>query len=144
MKDIKKDSSNNYKINNKNIRPLNSFSGVHTVKKRTKSIRKRKNYRHIFLTMNCQKKEKKSFFLQKFLKLFRVLLTLQLNRKQSLWDLYYILTQNMFRTHEGKQAFSEKKYPICDCPRSHSMPYTDQITEIAPLCPHLFLSYQLI
>ena len=33
MKDIKKDSSNNYKINNKNIRPLNSFSGVHTVKK---------------------------------------------------------------------------------------------------------------
>ena len=44
----------------------------------------------------------------------------------------YIVDGKMLRTHEGKKVFSERKYPICDCSRSYQMPYTDQITEIAP------------
>ena len=43
-----------------------------------------------------------------------------------------MVTLNMLRTHKGKYNFSYKKYPICDCSRTHREPYTGQITEIAP------------
>ena len=42
-----------------------------------------------------------------------------------------MVTNNMFRTYEGKKIILEAKYPTTlDLTQ---MPYTDQITEIAPL-----------
>ena len=35
---------------------------------------------------------------------------------------YKMVTQNISRTHEGKQVVSEKKNPICYCSRSNQMP----------------------
>ena len=43
-----------------------------------------------------------------------------------------MVTQDMLRTHEGKQVFSNKQYPNCDCSRTNQKPSTGQITEIAP------------
>ena len=43
-----------------------------------------------------------------------------------------MVTQSMYRPHEEKKVFSEKKNPICDINRSNQMPEKDQITEIAP------------
>ena len=49
------------------------------------------------------------------------------------WYLYYMESQNMLRMHEGNTSLRRrKKKQICDCSRSNRMPYTDQITEIAP------------
>ena len=39
-----------------------------------------------------------------------------------------MVIQKMLQTHKGKQVFSKKKSIF----RSIQMPYTDQITEIAP------------
>ena len=41
------------------------------------------------------------------------------------WYLYQVVTQSMLRTHEGKEDFTEKKHPICDCSRTNQMPSTD-------------------
>ena len=41
------------------------------------------------------------------------------------------LDGNMLRTHETIRLFGEKN-PTCDCSRYDQMPYTDQVTEIAP------------
>ena len=42
-----------------------------------------------------------------------------------------MVTQNMLRTYEGKEVFSEEK-KISDCSRSKQMPLTGQISDIAP------------
>ena len=48
------------------------------------------------------------------------------------WYLYEVVTQNMLLTNEGKYVFFEKKKLIFDCSQANQMPWTDQITEIAP------------